>query len=71
MIFEITKKGKQTHLKVTHLGLVPEYECYNICNEAWTNYIGESMYNLITTGEGKPIVKEKGNEFQETIREKI
>lgn len=33
MSFEITKKGKQTQLTFTHIGLVPDYECYGVCKE--------------------------------------
>ena len=57
--FEISKKGKKTQLQFTHLGLVPEYECFDICHNAWSQYIGESLYNLITTGKGQPNPIEK------------
>lgn len=54
MVFEIEKKGNQTQVTLTHVGLVPAYECYNICHDAWTFYIQDSLFNLITTGKGKP-----------------
>lgn len=54
VIFDITRDGNQTQLRMTHQGLVPEYECFNICRDAWTFYIKDSLYNLITTGTGKP-----------------
>jgi hypothetical protein len=50
LIFVITKENGQTKLQFTHEGLVPEYECYNVCNEAWSGYIKNSLYKLITTG---------------------
>lgn len=52
--FEIIEKNKQTKLKFTHEGLVPAYECYGICKDAWTNYIQDSLGNLITKGKGSP-----------------
>ncbi len=52
--FEISKKGNKTQLCFTHLGLVPQYECYEICKDAWSNYIHDSLYSLITTGKGQP-----------------
>lgn len=52
--FEISKKGEQTQIRFTHLGLVPEYECYDICRDAWSNYIHNSLRSLITTGKGQP-----------------
>ncbi len=52
--FEIAEKDNKTELRFTHVGLVPEYECYDICRNAWTNYIQNSLHSLITTGKGKP-----------------
>lgn len=54
IIFEITERGGKTEIRFTHLGLVPEYECFGICSNAWTTYIQNSLRNLITTGKGKP-----------------
>jgi hypothetical protein len=58
IIFDISKKDDQTAIRFTHEGLVPQYECYEICREAWTNYINESLRSLITTGKGQPNTKE-------------
>ncbi|MNS60481.1 hypothetical protein D3C72_934840 [compost metagenome] len=52
--FEISKKNNQTQIRFTHLGLVPEYECYTICRDAWSNYIHNSLRSLIMTGKGQP-----------------
>jgi hypothetical protein len=54
MIFEIAKKGDKTELRFTHLGLVPEYECFDLCSNAWGFYIKESLRSLIATGTGQP-----------------
>jgi hypothetical protein len=54
IIFEISKKDDQTQLHFTHEGLTPEYECYEICFDAWTDYIQNSLRNLISTGKGTP-----------------
>jgi len=59
IIFDISRKGEKTEIRFTHQGLVPTYECYKICHDAWTNYIQNSLKNLITTGKGKPNGKEK------------
>ncbi|MGZ3757582.1 MAG: SRPBCC domain-containing protein [Mucilaginibacter sp.] len=58
LVFDVSLQGNQTAITFTHKGLTPEYECYEICNEAWTNYIKHSLYNLITTGTGQPNRKE-------------
>ncbi|MBC7872043.1 MAG: SRPBCC domain-containing protein [Chitinophagaceae bacterium] len=54
IIFEIAKKGDQTEIRFTHLGLVPEYECFDLCSNAWGTYINGSLRSLITTGKGNP-----------------
>lgn len=68
IIFEISKEGKQTKLQFTHQGLVPEYECFEICSDGWTNYIDGSLKNLITKGKGEPNPKEGG--FNQELVEK-
>lgn len=52
--FEIQQKEGKTELTFTHFGLVPEYECFDICRDAWTNYIQNSLKKLIETGKGEP-----------------
>ncbi len=52
--FEITEKDGKTELRFTHVGLVPDYECFDICRDSWTNYIQNSLQKLITTGKGQP-----------------
>jgi hypothetical protein len=59
IVFEITQKDNKTQLRFTHQGLVPEYECFEICRDAWTNYIQHSLRNLIETGKGQPNGKDK------------
>lgn len=54
VIFEVAKKGDQTEVTFTHQGLVPEYECFDACSNAWGFYINDSLRNLIETGKGRP-----------------
>jgi len=54
IVFEIDKKGDKTEIHFTHAGLVPAYECYGVCSEAWGSYITGSLRDLIATGKGKP-----------------
>lgn len=68
VIFEISdisnadgenKNGtNQTQLRFTHEGLLPDHECYEICNNAWTDYVNNSLHDLITKGKGHPNPKE-------------
>ena len=54
IIFDIAEKDNKTEMRFTHQGLVPAYECYEICRDAWTGYIQKSLRNLITAGKGQP-----------------
>ena len=69
IIFEITEKDNKTQLKFTQVGLVPEYECYDICSNGWSNYINNSLRSLITTGKGQPNPKEGG--FNEKLLQQL
>jgi hypothetical protein len=61
VIFEVSKKGNKTEVRFTHRGLVPDYECFDVCSNAWGSYINGSLRSLITTGKGQPNQKEKGD----------
>ncbi len=50
--FNFTKDSDEwadnkTQLQFTQVGLVPESECYDICSNAWVNYINNSLRDLI------------------------
>jgi hypothetical protein len=59
IIFDIRQTGDKTQLQFTQVGLVPEYECFEICEKAWTQYVQQSLRSLITTGKGQPNGKDK------------
>jgi uncharacterized protein YndB with AHSA1/START domain len=52
--FELSEKDGGTELRFTHDGLVPTYECFDICQNAWTFYVGQSLRSLAATGAGEP-----------------
>ena len=56
--FDITTEDGKTKIQFTHIGLIPGHECYDVCEGAWTDYITNSLYCLITTGTGYPNSKE-------------
>jgi hypothetical protein len=59
IVFDISKKGDKTQIRMTHQGLTPDYECFEICQDAWSTYIQKSLRNLITTGKGEPNGKDQ------------
>jgi len=52
--FDVTPNASGTELRFTHVGLVPESECYDACATAWTSYIRGSLAGLVQTGIGDP-----------------
>lgn len=52
--FDISRTGGTTEVRFAHLGLVPEYECFEVCSNAWDSCLNGSLRSLITTGKGKP-----------------
>ena len=55
--FEIVEKNGKTQITFTHLGLVPNIECYESCAPAWAHYIKGSLFKLLTEGKGTPELK--------------
>ncbi len=37
---------------MTHSGLVPGMECYEVCESGWNQHVGESLRSLIANGNG-------------------
>src|SRR6266852_9181991 len=37
--FEVARQGDQTEVRFAHVGLVPEFECFDVCANAWGFYI--------------------------------
>ena len=52
--FEISEKDGKTQVSFTHHGLIPKFACYNDCRDAWTEFIQNSLRDLIMTGKGYP-----------------
>jgi hypothetical protein len=57
--FEIIPKGEKTEVRFRHLGLVSDYECFDICSNSWDFYMNTSLRGLIGTGQGLPNQKEQ------------
>ena len=62
--FEIASQNNgsdsnQTQVHFTHIGLVPEVECYKDCTSGWNRYITGSLLPLLKKGKGYPELKTK------------
>jgi hypothetical protein len=60
IVFDIAEKDGGTEVVFTHSGLLPQFECYDVCSNAWGGYIGGSLRNLIDSGRGAPNPKADG-----------
>ncbi|MCW3106521.1 MAG: hypothetical protein JWQ09_1027, partial [Segetibacter sp.] len=47
IVFEIAENGGKTQLSFTHIGLVPEVECYTSCTKGWDYYLKGSLFKLL------------------------
>jgi hypothetical protein len=52
--FDISRHHNKTHVQFTHVGLIPDIECYKDCSKGWDYYIKGSLYKLLTEGKGTP-----------------
>ena len=54
IVFDVSKKMGKTEVRFTHIGLVPEFACYDTCSSAWGALINGNLRRLIATGEVQP-----------------
>jgi len=54
ILWEISTKNNSTQIDFTHIGLVPEIECYNDCKKGWNFYVGDSLLKLLSVHKGLP-----------------
>ena len=54
IVFEIAKKDGLTEVRFTHRGLVPSFECYDKCSDAWGALVNGNLHKWIVTGEVQP-----------------
>ncbi|HVW59578.1 MAG TPA: SRPBCC domain-containing protein [Puia sp.] len=54
IIWEVSSRNGSTQVDMTHVGLVPGVECYEMCKPGWDHHIKDSLLELITTGKGLP-----------------
>ena len=49
IVFEISEGNQQTRIDMTHIGLVPVVECYNVCEDGWNRHL-KDLTTWIETG---------------------
>jgi len=53
--FDISPTEDGSLIRFSHVGLLPEHECYEVCAPAWTFFIVDSLRALINSGAGEPM----------------
>lgn len=53
IVWEMYPENGATKLEMTHYGLTPSFECYEMCENGWIQFLS-SLKNLLTTGKGSP-----------------
>jgi hypothetical protein len=54
VIFRIKPLAQGVEVSMTHVGLVPDVECYENCERGWNHHFGESLKKLLTEKVGLP-----------------
>ena len=55
VVFDIAETGDSTRITMTHIGLVPEVECYAQCEQGWNDHFSKSLFQYLTQQEGMPV----------------
>lgn len=54
IMYEISTKNNPTKIDFTHVGLVPEIECYERCEKGWTRFVTISLPKFLNEGKRLP-----------------
>ena len=58
LVFDIARKGDKTEVRFTHVGLVPDFDCYGACSKGWTQLVQE--LGAVIASKAQPGVKAAG-----------
>lgn len=64
--WDISAEKGSTLISFTHIGLVPELECYNDCKEGWTFHVGTSLFKLMTEQKGIPNINTRTDNMDQS-----
>jgi hypothetical protein len=55
IVWEISSQNATAHIAMTHVGLVPSFECYDQCQQGWNYLIQQSLFRFMTENKGLPV----------------
>lgn len=54
VVWELSAKNNSTEINFTHVGLLPQVECYDNCVKGWDQYVKGSLQKLLDENKGLP-----------------
>ena len=55
IVWEVLSPKDSLEVKMTHIGLVPEFECFDKCSHGWDYLMQKSLLELLNEGKGLPV----------------
>lgn len=62
IVWDVSTENGLTSVRMTHVGLVPEHQCYQNCEQGWNFYVKESLRKLLDEDQGLPDGKQPSAE---------
>lgn len=53
IVWDILRQDDHARLRLTHIGLRPAIECYEVCADGWQQFVA-SLKSYVETGNGRP-----------------
>lgn len=54
VVWEISSENNHSEIKMTHVGLTPDVECFKDCQKGWNEHVKSSLVKLINENKGQP-----------------
>jgi hypothetical protein len=55
IVWEIKRENDGVSIDMTHMGLVPQIECFSRCKRGWDYLMQESLSKFLSEGKGLPV----------------
>ena len=55
IVWEVFPMADSIEVKMTHVGLVPEFECFDKCSHGWDYLIEKSLLSFLNSNKGMPV----------------
>ncbi|WP_129670203.1 SRPBCC domain-containing protein [Phytoactinopolyspora endophytica] len=59
IVYDIAGSEDGTTVTLTHVGLLPQHECYEVCSGAWAHHLNAGLRAMLTGGDPAPMTAEQ------------